>query len=446
MKTRLLLAALLCLALWLSAQQTPLQPAQGLISVSVTGFVAKPGSYQVSPLTRLADALSLAQSVPAEPLAPEMLTPRLQEAAARDSLREQYQALRSVKLLRDGQIRRCDLLRFLRLGDLGQNPLLRDGDVVVIGAVQSSVSLSGEVYQPGEYEFVAGDRLSDLLELAQGFTLNADAGGILIYRYRENRTDFDLIRIDLQTQAPVSVALQADDRVIISKNAEQRRAWKVKVEGEVKAPGEYLVDGRTSLYELLQQCGGPTISGDLQNAFLATDILGLDTDPDFERLKDLAPTEMTTLEYHYLRNRLRQYPGRYSVDVSAVWDNRGGVQNVALQDGDYLYVPQKMDVVEVSGQVMKPGLVAWVEGKTWEYYVDAAGGYTNNKRWKGVRIISASSGNWVRPTKKVPINPGDNIFVAERTERDFWSDVKDVLLITSQVVTIFLGVRAITTN
>jgi len=87
-----------------------------------------------------------------------------------------------------------------------------------------------------------------------------------------------------------------------------------------------------------------------------------------------------------------------------------------------------------------------VEGANWKYYIEAAGGYTNNRRYNGVRIIRAASGNWVKPSKNLPINPGDMVFVAEQTDRDIWTDIKDVVSLASQVVTIFIGIYAITSK
>ena len=98
-------------------------------------------------------------------------------------------------------------------------------------------------------------------------------------------------------------------------------------------------------------------------------------------------------------------------------------------------------MVWVSGQVRNPGLIPYVEGKTWRYYVEAAGGFTNNRKFNGARVIRQSSGNWVKPTKSLVIRSGDTIFIPESTDRDIWLDIKDVVLLTSQVITIFLGVR-----
>ena len=91
-------------------------------------------------------------------------------------------------------------------------------------------------------------------------------------------------------------------------------------------------------------------------------------------------------------------------------------------------------------------MIPWMEGKDWSYYIQAAGGYTNNRKTGKDRIIRGTSGNWVKPNKKVAIQPGDTIFIPAQTDRSLWTDVKDIVTLTSSVVTIILGIHALTAN
>lgn len=448
MKTKLLvLLAFVIASVWLAAQTLPSQ-SQIPISVSVTGFVANPGVYQMSALNRLSDALERTGGMRTKTDPAMLLNPMQKQAAEQDSLYDNFQALRSVKLTRGDKTTVHDLLLFLRGGQQEHNPLLRDGDLITVSAMFSTTSIHGGIYLPGDYEFLPGDRLSDILVLAQGFMPGADLRNVNLYRYKANLTDFDIIKLDLSAYPSnptvADIALQAFDRVIIPRDSEQRRAWKITVEGNVKAPGDYLIGEDTTLYDILLQSGGPNLRGDLKGAVLINGLHNMELDPEFERLKDLSMAQMTPMEYNYMRSKMRQIKGKYNVDVWTAWDSKGEKGNPLLRDGDYLYVPEVFDMVYVSGQVRRPGLVQWEEGKNWEHYIDAAGGYTNNRRYNGTRIIRASSGNWVKPSKKQVINPGDNIFVAEATDRDVWLDVKDIFLLTSQFVTILVSVIAIT--
>ncbi len=444
MKTKLLIAALLLLACLAGAQTIPLTGSQVLISVNVTGFVANPGTYQMTPLSRISDAIKTAGKTTPVVTGTQIITPQQTQRAERDSLLENFQGLRRVHLTRGRETKTYDLLKFMRAGDLEQNPLLRDGDLINVPSLDTSVTISGEVYFPGEYEFVPGDRLSDILTLAQGFTLSADRDILTIYRYRADSPEFEVLRVDLQTQRAEDVSLRPHDRISVAANTEHRRAWKITVEGDVKAPGDYYIGENTRLYDVLQLCGGPTSRGNLRSAIFANRAGSEQLDPELERLMQLEVTDMTSMEYRYMLNRIRQYPGRYSIDVSRVWESQGEEANPILRDGDYLFVPQHMDMVEVSGQVVNPGLIPWVEGQNFEYYIQQAGGYTNNRRWNGTRVISASSGNWVKPSKKLTLDPGDNIYVSEKDTYDTWTRFKDIMLIATQVITIFLGIRTLT--
>lgn len=449
MKSKLVCIILLSLSVFIYAQVPTTYAQTSLISVNVTGFVEFPGTYQLSVISRLSDALKLAGS-PTTIITEKgptylqrVYSSTGQSVTTKDSLIANLQALRSVKLTRGKETKTYDYMKFVRMGDLEQNPILRDGDVINIGAVHTTVTIVGEVYYPGEYEYVEGDRLSDLLNLAQGFTLSADRKTVNIYRYQENLKDFDLITVDLLTQKSEDIIIHPYDRITINRDTEYRRGWNIIVEGNVKAPGKYYLGDNTNLYDILLLCGGPTSKGDLRNAIYANLPSTEKVDPEFERLKNMDITQMSIMEYHYLQNRLRQFPGRYSIDIYRTWESKGSECNPILQDGDYLYVPLKMDMVAVSGQVVNPGLVPWVEGKTWDFYVKAAGGYTNNKSFNGVRIIDAQSGNWVKPSSKTILYPGDTVFVAAKTEYDAWSRFKDIMLITTQVMTIILGIHTL---
>lgn len=449
MKTELILLLALLIALPLAAQNFPSQTVVP-ISVSVTGFVPNPGVYQLTQFSRLSDAIEAASGTKKQldPLA--QLTPAQIQEVELDSLYIHFQALRDVKLTRQGKTSSYDLMRFLRAGEAEQNPLLRDGDLVNVNAMQQTVALQGSFYLPGEYQYLHDDRLSDLLKLCQGFLPGADLKSVKIYRYQPNGVDFDIITHDLsafETNPSVAdIPLMPMDRVMVARDSEQRRGWKVLVEGNVRAPGEYLIGDGTTLYDLLQMCGGPTSRGDLRGALYINEPYSKVADPDLERLKILSMHQMTPVEYGFLRARMRQLRGKYSVDVADVWESKGQNSNPILRDGDYLFVPEAVTMVAVIGQVKEPGLVPWVEGKNWKYYVSAAGGYVNNRKTGGIRVIRFNNGNWIKPDKKVSIVPGDMVFIPEATDRDLWTDVKDVVTLVSSFLTIFLSIRAITTN
>ncbi len=453
MKNNKLISIILILSLLspMFAFDFQLSPNVQPISVAVTGLVDNPGFYKLTVLDRLSDAILAAEKegvkLPATAIPTDKMQLQEKAVTAPDSTHKKNQAMRSITLIRDGKRTVYDLQSFLRIGDLAQNPILRDGDVILISPIQATVSISGAVFVPDEYEYRERDTLKNVLDLAKGFKPEADLSQVKIYRYRENMSDFEVMSHDLraykENPALLELEIKASDRIMVPVNALYRRSWVVQVSGHVNSPGTYMIDDKTTLYNVLQMVGGPTVKADLVNAVIINRAINQREDPEFDRLKELTLGSMTPLEYNYLRSKIRQLRGKYSISPAVAWESRGAKDNPILRDGDHLYVPELVDMVWVSGQVRNPGLVPYQEGKGWRYYIDAAGGYTNNRRWGGLRIIRASSGNWIKPTRNQVIRSGDIIFVPESTDRDIWTDVKDVLLLTSQVVTIIIGFRTL---
>lgn len=460
MKSRFLLILLMSLSLLSALTPTPTGDIIP-ISVSLTGFVENPGVYQMTPVNRLSDLLLLNKTATLEriektqvlreksvevPKPAELLSPPTPEKEKEEIITlENNQGLRRIRITRAGKIETYDLLKFYRLGDISQNPLLKDGDVVFVPAIQDFISIGGGINLPGELEFVEGDKLGTIIDLSLGFTFDADISKVQLYRYKENRIDYDVLNYDLKANPAFwDLPLKADDRILISCDAEIRTRQRIKIYGQVKNPGEYVIDANTTLYDVLQQAGGLTKRGDIKSMVYYNENINADPDPFLEMLMQRTMSEMTPLEYSYLRNNLMQLKGKYSIDPVKMINSEGKEANPYLLDGDRIYIPEKIDMVWVSGQVKNPGMVPWLEGKDWNYYIQAAGGYTNNRKTGKGRIIRANSGNWVKPGKNVVIRAGDTVFVPAQTDRSMWTDVKDIVTLTSSVVTIILGIRTFT--
>ena len=462
MKSRLLLILLMSLSFLSALNPTPTEEIIP-ISVSLTGYVENPGVYQMTPVNRLSDLLLLNKIATLEkvektqilqeksvvvPKPAELLSPPNPEKEKENIITlENNQGLRSIQITRSGKIETYDLMRFYRLGDSSQNPFLKDGDVVFVPAIKYFISISGGINLPGELEFVEGDKLGTIIDLSLGFTFDADISKVQLYRYKENRIDYDVLNYDLKANPAFwDLPLKADDRILIFSDSEIRTRQRIKIYGQVKNPGEYVIDANTTLYEILQQAGGCTKRGDIKSMVYYNENISAEPDPYLELLMQRSMSDMTPLEYSYLRNNLMQLKGKYSIDPVKMINSEGKEANPYLLDGDRIYIPEKIDMVWVSGQVKNPGMISWVEGKDWDYYIQAAGGYTNNRKTGKGRIIRGNSGNWVKPGKNVAIRAGDTIFVPAQTDRSMWTDVKDIVTLTSSVATIILGIRTFTRN
>lgn len=132
--------------------------------VNVTGEVTTPGTLPINDVPlRVADAISLARGFTPEAFPPD------------------------VTLTREGKVYRLDLSALFDRGDVSQNWLLRDGDILnVPSRGQNKVFVMGEVRQPSSRVMVRGHMtLAEALGDAQGLDpVTANAGAVYVFRGR----------------------------------------------------------------------------------------------------------------------------------------------------------------------------------------------------------------------------------------------------------------------
>jgi protein involved in polysaccharide export with SLBB domain len=151
-------------------------------SVYVQGDVAHPGRYPLAGNMHASDLVRSAGGL-------------LRSAAAEDGALSHYVA-KSNDSSAPAPVNVAVNLRAALEGDAEHDVLLNSGDVLTVPQktawkdVGSSVSLRGEIHHPGTYGIHTGERLSELLERAGGFTHDAYPYGAVLTR-REVR-DFEM--------------------------------------------------------------------------------------------------------------------------------------------------------------------------------------------------------------------------------------------------------------
>ncbi len=454
MNTKYICILVLILSISLAGAQSLISDSMVMISVSISGQVENPGTYKISRVDRLSDLVYLAQmpdpALPDEARSPEDIEPllkvhpipELRADAAGDKPESVMMGLRHLQLMRQGEKSEYDLLSFYRRGDIGQNPFLRDGDHVHVPAAAELVEISGAVAMPGKLEYKAGDTVGDLLELALGPIPGADLAALRLSSYQGGDASYQVRSLNLEEDASLrDLKLHAGDLLMVPLNSRYQKRRMVTISGEVLYQGDYQITRETGIWDLIQSAGGLTQDADLDNALILNQDFNAEPDPEFEHLKQHNFTELSPIEYSYMRAKMHQAKGRYSVDFRRIIETEGAEGEHILQAGDQIYIPPKLDMIWVSGHVDNPGLIPFVEGKNWRYYVEQAGGYDNNRRYMSIRVMLGDSGNWVKPKKDMELHPGDMIFVPDKRDRSFWTDVRDIIGVTASAITILIGVQ-----
>jgi protein involved in polysaccharide export with SLBB domain len=140
------------------------------------------------------------------------------------------------------------------------NPLNGDKYIVetILDRFENRVEISGAVFRSGQYELDKGLTLKGLIEKANGLTEDAFLNRAYISRLNADNTQalisFDLSKIIAGTTP--DIPLQREDKVTISSLFDLRDEYKVGIQGEVRYPGTFDYADSLSLGDLIQQAGG----------------------------------------------------------------------------------------------------------------------------------------------------------------------------------------------
>jgi polysaccharide export outer membrane protein len=132
--------------------------------------------------------------------------------------------------------------------------------------LQQIVTIEGEVAFPGPYALrTRGERLSDLIARAGGFTSQAYPEGASFYRNRNRigRVAIDVPTAVRRTRSPENLILMDGDHVVVP-----RRSFVVTVQGEVNAPNVVAYVQGAGMAYYIEQAGGVSRTGDKKAVFV----------------------------------------------------------------------------------------------------------------------------------------------------------------------------------
>ena len=453
MKNKGSIILILIIIFSLSAQLPTDFSAKMMIKVSIVGAVGNPGVYTLEAGSRLSEAIQLSEESNIE-MNSLLAKQKLPEQESELEVKKEY-SLRHIELRRKDEVINIDLEKYFTLGDLINNPQLKDEDLIYIPTATKNLSITGAVNAEGDFELASGDRISDLIALALGLNESARLDSASLVRLDYQTGDiteftFSPAVIFADESSRENMLLQSGDRLYIRSMQDYESKFSVEVAGKAIHPGEYAIEpGKTALYEILKKAGGANRLGSLKYAYLQR-ISERDTtiiyDPEYKRLMDRSLLELSRMEIEYLKFKNRELSGKIVVDFTQQWQSEGSGEGIYLQDNDYIYIPESITTVEVSGAVLYPGAYKWESGKNYEYYIALAGGYTNRAKKSQTRLILAESGAWLKKDKEQAIEQGDKIFVPEKDEKELWEISKEALSIMAQLATVVLAVINIYTN
>lgn len=405
------------------------------VQIYVVGNAVRPGTYTVSSMSTLLNAL---------------FTSGGPTAAG---------TMRNIQLKRGKEVvSTFDLYDMFVKGDKTGDVSLRDGDVIHIPAVGPLVALTGNVKTPAIFELKGPSNLAELIEWAGGVDSPADQKKIVIEKTVNNiyRTVAELVAdgATMQRQLSAIPVLPTDVIRVFAPGAvavqAQLQHEYVRVAGEVVNSGVYQIRKGETLRELIARVGGPTERGYLFATELNRETVRRDQQKRLdevadrferqiessgaERLSDATDQSVIAVRMAEAERQRRfaqklrtlKAEGRISLELERSDAQVRDLPDVALQDGDSIIVPRKPDTVQVLGSVFQSSSFIYKPRRTVRDYVELAGGVTEFAEPSEIYVLradgTAKSGgkNWFGGVESLNVFPGDTIVVPEMIERTSW--------------------------
>ena len=135
--------------------------------------------------------------------------------------------LREIKIRRsDGTTQIIDLYRFFLNGDIDLNAVrLQPNDYIIVPLKKKTITISGEVRRPMNYELTNNEGMKELLVFAGGFTSDAFLKQTQIRRFEPNLGEryLDVDLNTIETAADKNIPLVDGDDVTIRRNVQVRK-------------------------------------------------------------------------------------------------------------------------------------------------------------------------------------------------------------------------------
>jgi len=301
------------------------------IQVFMVGEVEFPGSYPVSSLATVVNALSAAGGP------------------------TKNGSLRTVKLTRKGSpTEEIDLYEMFLSGDRSKDMRLQNGDTIFVPVIGPVVAIAGEVKRPAIYETKGKQSLPNVIQMAGGITASGYTGRIQIERFSGNnsRIVLDYEQKDGHMDS-VTSGIEIQDRDMVKVFAVQEAVRQVvSLKGNVVRPGDFQFRQGMRVKDVITAFADLLPESYLESAEVTRLAL-----PDFHK-------EILTFN---LRKAL----------------NGSEIDNIPLQEQDSIKVfsrweMQEKPTVTINGFAINPGKYDYYPGMTLRDLVAAAGSLKRN--------------------------------------------------------------------
>lgn len=322
------------------------------------------------------------------------------------------------------------------LGDimLGKAPdvALAKNDVLMVSGTyelsqRGTMIINGMVANPGTFPFADNTSVEDLIIMAGGLLDGASTSRVEVARRVADmaglnptdtigRTFHFSIKDGLALDGADEFILEPYDVVSVRQSPAYQTQKFVSITGEVAFPGSYVIQDRgETMSDIIHRAGGPT-----GRAYLKGGVVVRQTNEEEQTLNSATRRmlRMDNDEAEIDADKL-SFSEHYTVGVQMekALSQPHSQYDIVLREGDQIVVPEYLNTVRIQGDVMYPNVVQYVPGKGLEYYINSAGGYSQNSKRSKVYIVMMN-GNVTKAHMTTKIEPGCEIIVPSKKAKE----------------------------
>ena len=349
--------------------------------LEIKGAVYRPGIYQFGgQLNTVKQLVEKADGIMADAFLGRAVLHRQREDLTREIIQVDLKGILSGTKP-DIELKRNDLLYIPSIHDLQD---------------MGNIEVFGEVARPGKYIYADNMTLEDLVIQAGGLLESASTVKVDVSRRIKNNQGTEApaqigemfsfaLKDGFVVDGTPGFVLEPYDQVYVRKSPGYQKQANVTIEGEILYEGTYSLTNKSErLTELVMKAGGITKFAYARGAKLMRKA----NEEEKKRMKEVidmmkreSPSKTDTLSL--------KVDSVFSVgiDLQKALAAPGSDADVVLREGDRLIIPEMVNTVKINGAVMMPNTVSFQKGKSVKYYINQAGGFSNNARKSKAFII-----------------------------------------------------------
>lgn len=313
------------------------------------------------------------------------------------------------------------------------NIALMKNDILYIPSIhdledRGNITVHGEVAKPESYPYADNMTLEDLIIQAGGLKEAASTVRIDVARRIKNPqsiTSDDTVgqmysfslKDGFVIDGQPGFVLQPYDEVYVRRSPGYQSQQNVSIEGEILFGGTYALTGKEErLSQLVKKAGSATNYAYLRGAKLTRVANGSEK----KRMGDVIRLMSRQLGEAMMDSLGIKVEDTFTVgiDLEKALSQPGSTADLVLREGDVISIPKNTNTITVNGAVMMPNTVSYMEGENVNYYLNQAGGYSDNAK-KSKKFIVYMNGQVtkVKGNGRKQIEPGCEIIVPSKAKK-----------------------------